>query len=427
MLRHRMALNFAARADGVTLDDVIDRLLRAASERADSGLDGDLDRTPAAPAAQAECAGSARCRRCWSPPSASPPPSTRACTAAAASARATPSGSSAATSPATPPRASTGANRPRPTAMFVRETEWEAAQTVWLWRDASPSMRWSLAPRICRTRTSAPSCCAAGARRAAGPRRRARRAARHRRAARSPAAPALRRLAVDACDRAPPRHDALACLPRRMPLPRHGHVVLFSDFLAPLDEIDDACVRYSPAWACAAIWCRCSIRPRRSCPSPAASASRAGRRRRRMLIRRVEAVRDGLRAAPDAAHRDGLARHRAAARLDAAPCIAPTDRAADARCWRSICAHGAAAPQRSGEVAPMLNLGARLAFAAPWLLARAHALPILWWLLRVTPPAPEADRLPADPPAARAEAEGRDAGAHAAGGCCCCACCWRRW
>ena len=25
---------------------------------------------------------------------------------------------------------------------FVRETEWEAAQTVWLWRDASASMRW---------------------------------------------------------------------------------------------------------------------------------------------------------------------------------------------------------------------------------------------------------------------------------------------
>ena len=26
VLRHRMALNFAARADGVTLDDIIDRL-----------------------------------------------------------------------------------------------------------------------------------------------------------------------------------------------------------------------------------------------------------------------------------------------------------------------------------------------------------------------------------------------------------------
>jgi len=26
--------------------------------------------------------------------------------------------------------------------VFVRETEWEAAQTVWLWRDTSASMRW---------------------------------------------------------------------------------------------------------------------------------------------------------------------------------------------------------------------------------------------------------------------------------------------
>src|SRR4051812_34764592 len=26
--------------------------------------------------------------------------------------------------------------------IFVRETEWEASQSVWIWRDASPSMRW---------------------------------------------------------------------------------------------------------------------------------------------------------------------------------------------------------------------------------------------------------------------------------------------
>ena len=39
----------------------------------------------------------------------------------------------------------------------------------------------------------------------------------------------------------------------------------------------------------------------------------------------------------------------------------------------------------------MLSLGA-LAFASPWLLAGLAALPILWWLLRVTPPAPR--RLP---------------------------------
>src|SRR6185369_5933247 len=27
-------------------------------------------------------------------------------------------------------------------AVYVRETEWEAAASVWLWRDASSSMRW---------------------------------------------------------------------------------------------------------------------------------------------------------------------------------------------------------------------------------------------------------------------------------------------
>src|SRR3954454_19689950 len=42
----------------------------------------------------------------------------------------------------------------------------------------------------------------------------------------------------------------------------------------------------------------------------------------------------------------------------------------------------------------MLSLGS-LAFASPWLLAGLAALPILWWLLRVTPPAPRRLRFPA--------------------------------
>ncbi len=42
----------------------------------------------------------------------------------------------------------------------------------------------------------------------------------------------------------------------------------------------------------------------------------------------------------------------------------------------------------------MLSLGS-LAFAAPWLLSAAVALPIIWWLLRVTPPAPRRVRFPA--------------------------------
>ena len=35
----------------------------------------------------------------------------------------------------------------------------------------------------------------------------------------------------------------------------------------------------------------------------------------------------------------------------------------------------------------MLSLGP-IAFAAPWLLVALAALPVLWWLLRVTPPSP---------------------------------------
>src|SRR5258705_13179598 len=42
----------------------------------------------------------------------------------------------------------------------------------------------------------------------------------------------------------------------------------------------------------------------------------------------------------------------------------------------------------------MLALGS-LAFVSPWLLLALAALPIVWWLLRVTPPAPRQLRFPA--------------------------------
>ncbi|MBM3613184.1 MAG: hypothetical protein FJX19_09485, partial [Alphaproteobacteria bacterium] len=42
----------------------------------------------------------------------------------------------------------------------------------------------------------------------------------------------------------------------------------------------------------------------------------------------------------------------------------------------------------------MLSLGT-IGFAAPWLLVALAALPVLWWLLRVTPPAPKRQRFPA--------------------------------
>src|SRR6185437_7460137 len=42
----------------------------------------------------------------------------------------------------------------------------------------------------------------------------------------------------------------------------------------------------------------------------------------------------------------------------------------------------------------MLSFGS-LAFASPWLLAALAALPVIWWLLRVTPPAPREIAFPA--------------------------------
>src|SRR6516225_4708333 len=42
----------------------------------------------------------------------------------------------------------------------------------------------------------------------------------------------------------------------------------------------------------------------------------------------------------------------------------------------------------------MLALGS-LAFVSPWLLVVLGALPIIWWLLRVTPPAPRRIAFPA--------------------------------
>src|SRR4029077_16397895 len=48
----------------------------------------------------------------------------------------------------------------------------------------------------------------------------------------------------------------------------------------------------------------------------------------------------------------------------------------------------------SSARALMLALGS-LAFASPWLLAALAALPVIWWLLRVTPPAPRRIAFPA--------------------------------
>ncbi|MBB4265110.1 DUF58 domain-containing protein [Roseospira visakhapatnamensis] len=118
--------------------------------------------------------------------------------------------------------------------VFVREREWEAAQTVWLWADASGSMDYASARGVPRKAERAALLALALAvmlERAgegfalldADPLR-ARPAGGGR--------PALHRLA-EALVRAPATATAG---PPAAPVPRHAQVVLIGDFLAPLPE-----------------------------------------------------------------------------------------------------------------------------------------------------------------------------------------------
>jgi len=117
--------------------------------------------------------------------------------------------------------------------VFVRETEWEAAQTVCLWADSSPSMRWrselaavtkaerarllllALASLLLRggerIRLMVPGVVSQSGREA------------------------LETLASGLAGA--PSDDPASSLPPRLPLPPHATAVLFGDFLSPLATV----------------------------------------------------------------------------------------------------------------------------------------------------------------------------------------------
>ena len=75
VLRHRMAVSFAGRAEGVAVTRVIERDGGAAaviSERAIAAVGERAVRRAARRCALAPNRRPRRCRRCWSPPSGSP-------------------------------------------------------------------------------------------------------------------------------------------------------------------------------------------------------------------------------------------------------------------------------------------------------------------------------------------------------------------
>ena len=126
---------------------------------------------------------------------------------------------------------------------FVRETEWEASQSVWLWCDASPSMHYrsglAEAEKIERARLLLLALAVILVR-----------AGEHIALVGGDAAPASGRAALDCVTRlltagATASHAGAAAMPDFLPLPRHAHMVLFGDFLAPLEDIDAMARRYA--------------------------------------------------------------------------------------------------------------------------------------------------------------------------------------
>ncbi len=118
--------------------------------------------------------------------------------------------------------------------VFIRENEWEAAQSVWLWRDDSPSMHYASQRNLPHKGERAGLLLLAlaallmhGGERVA--------------LLGEGYPPALGRATlVRLAETLARDNKAGANIPARDPLPRHAHTVLLSDFLGPMEEIEAA-------------------------------------------------------------------------------------------------------------------------------------------------------------------------------------------
>jgi uncharacterized protein (DUF58 family) len=132
--------------------------------------------------------------------------------------------------------------------LYVRETEWEAAQSVWLWRDASSSMDYSSASYVPggdwptkRDRAELVLVALASLLVRGGERLTL---------LGSGLAPMTGRVALNRLAQLiehPESRGTGAGLPTFEPLPRAGQLVLIGDFLAPLEAINTAVTQFAGA------------------------------------------------------------------------------------------------------------------------------------------------------------------------------------
>ena len=131
-------------------------------------------------------------------------------------------------------RQSAKSGRPAPDGWFIRETEWEAAQTVCLWRDTSASMRWRSRGAAVEKRERAGLLLLALASLLLRGGERVTMIA-------PDARPVSGRSGLDRlADGLGTETEDDAGVPPHVSLPRHARVVLFGDFLSPLEGIQAA-------------------------------------------------------------------------------------------------------------------------------------------------------------------------------------------
>jgi len=127
----------------------------------------------------------------------------------------------------------------RSDALYLRENEWEAAQSVWLWIDASPSMQYKSARGLPEKRERAGLLALAlGSLLIRGGEQIA---PLGRQAWPSRGRAAIDLLAAALLDRLDPaRKDASESLPPYENIPKYGRLVLLSDFMEPLEDLNRA-------------------------------------------------------------------------------------------------------------------------------------------------------------------------------------------
>ena len=126
--------------------------------------------------------------------------------------------------------------------VYIRELEWEAAQSVWLWRDASPSMAYRSARNLPTKRERAELLLLAVACLLS-------RAGERVALLGGESAPATGRALVgnivDALEHGAGAGGPAAGLPGNQHIPRHAELVLIGDFLSPLDEVNRVVAGYA--------------------------------------------------------------------------------------------------------------------------------------------------------------------------------------